>query len=147
MRLTPSALRCFFGPQWFQAHLGWSFVSSQSFCSPRSLYVRNSPLLSSVISTYSATDIGSFHGILWNPFPFSRLPSVRPFIASHFTTICIFALRSAFLSFCSNMVKLFSLSGPMTGFYLYFAITKREFSLGSWRERLIEVRLIMLAKP
>jgi len=28
--------------------------------------------------------------------------------------------------------------GPMTGFYLYFAITKREFSLGSWRERLIE---------
>jgi len=28
--------------------------------------------------------------------------------------------------------------GPMTGFYLYFAITKREFSLGSWRERIIE---------
>ena len=27
----------------------------------------------------------------------------------------------------------------MTGFYLYFAITKREFSLGSWRERIIEV--------
>jgi hypothetical protein len=30
-------------------------------------------------------------------------------------------------------------SGPMTGFYLYFAITKQEFSLGSWRQRIIEV--------
>jgi hypothetical protein len=29
----------------------------------------------------------------------------------------------------------------MTGFYLYFAITKREFSLGTWRERIIEVIL------
>jgi hypothetical protein len=27
----------------------------------------------------------------------------------------------------------------MAGFYMYFAITKRDFTLGSWRERIIAV--------
>jgi hypothetical protein len=115
--------------------MGWSLVSSQSFCSSRSLHVRSSPVLCSVISTQAFTGIGNFLGILWSPFPFSLQPSVRQFIASHF---------KALLSYFSRFVKIFFLSGPMTGFYLYFAITKREFSLGSWRERLIEVGLILL---
>jgi hypothetical protein len=35
------------------------------------------------------------------------------------------------------------LSGPMTAFYLYFAITKHEFSLGTWRQRIIEVNCFL----
>jgi hypothetical protein len=27
----------------------------------------------------------------------------------------------------------------MAGFYMYFAITKRDFTLGSWRDRIIAV--------
>jgi hypothetical protein len=42
-----------------------------------------------------------------------------------------------------QLFTLVSFSGPMTGFYLYFALTKREFTLGSWRERMIEVRMVM----
>ena len=35
----------------------------------------------------------------------------------------------------------------MTAFYLYFAITKHEFSLGTWRQRIIEVKYCHARKP
>jgi hypothetical protein len=89
------------------------------------------------METDNVSGTGSFLGTLWNPFLFSRQPLVRLLIDECFSVTIDFVLHQFFM-LCS--------SGPMTGFYLYFAITKREFSLGSWRERIIEVMPVCLRR-
>ena len=58
-------------------------------------------------------------------------------------SVSCFFPSAVMVVFKLQLFTLVAFSGPMTGFYLYFALTKREFTLGSWRERMIEVRMVM----
>ncbi len=123
-----------------QANLGRSLVSCQSFCRPRPIHVCGYPSFVYFAFQIEEQVLGVFMGHCGTNFIFYDCYwCVYHFcmtsVSSFFNNLALmFLFKFQFLIACS-------VSGPMTGFYLYFALTKREFSLGSWRERMIEVRI------